>query len=397
MLSIAERIACLKETELFSDMSTDDLEGIAAVAQEMHFAPGQAVFHAGEKGDAVYFVARGQVKVHESGVELVRRGRNECIGEVAVIDEGPRSASVSSVGDALLLRISRDDFYGAVQGNVELLQNVLKIVVGKLREDTNREIDAARERERMMQDMIRARELQMSMLPRQALRVTTASGSSLEASGHCYPAEMVGGDYHDYFPLPNDRVGIVIGDVMGHGFHTGLMVSTAKSCLHTQIRSDYSIPSVMSAMNDMVYGFMHGDYPLFMSFCYMIADLQDHTILFSNAGHPYPCHYRVSTKQLDVLESNACLLGVLANQSYEVSQCEWEAGDIFALYSDGVVEAQNRKGEDFGEERLKHLIIENDQLPPTELEKTILRELDSFCQDVVQADDVSLVIVRMGI
>lgn len=396
MLSIAERVAFLKETRLFSDALTGDLEGVAAAAQEVRLADDQIFIREGEKGDTLYFVVRGQVKVHSSGVEFVRRGRRECIGEIAVIDEGPRSTSVSSIGDVLLLKITRDDFYRAVQGNVSLLQNTLRIVVGKLREDTAREIQAAREHERMMHDMARAHELQMNMLPRQDLRVMAATGAFLEASGHCYPAELVGGDYHDYFPLPDDQVGLVIGDVMGHGFHTGLMVSTAKSCLHTQIKADYSPLSVMSAMNDMVYGFVHGDYPLFMTFCYMVVDLRNNTISFSNAGHFYPYHYRADTKKLDMLESDACPLGILEHQDYEISRSGWGPGDILVLYSDGIVEAENKEREGFGEERLKQLIIENVHLSPAELKRTVLHELDDFCQDVVQSDDVSLVIVKMG-
>ena len=394
MLSIAERTGFLKETELFRDVPRDDLGGIAEVAEELHLSDGQTIIRAGDKGDAVYFVVRGQVKIHKSGVEMVRRGQNECIGEMAVIDEAPRSASVSSIGDSLLLKIGRDNFYYAVSGNTGLLQNVLRIMVRRFRKNIDREIQAARENERMMQDLIRARELQMSMLPTEDLNITTVGGASLEASGNCNPAEIVGGDYYDYFPLPDDRVGLVIGDVMGHGFHTDLMVSTAKSCLYTQVKADCSVPSVMSAMNDMVYGFVHGD--LFMSFCYIVVDLQHHTISFSNAGHSYPYHYRADTKQLDALESNACLLGVLEYQYFEVPQSEWRNGDIFVLYTDGIIEAQNKEQEDFGEEKLRQLIIENMHLPPAELKETILQELNNFCQDVVQADDVSLMIVKMG-
>ena len=393
MLSLAEKIAILKETELLSHLPTEDLEAVATVAEEMHFVDSQTIFNVGEAGDAVYFVSGGEVKAHKSGVEIVRIGQNECVGEMAVMDAGPRSASVSSIGDSVLLRVCRDDLYRCARDNVKLLQNAHRTVVRKLRRDTDRQIEVIRRNERMMQDMVRARELQMCMLPTEGLRVTTAGPSCLEASGHCHPAEMVGGDYYDYFLLPDDHVGIVIGDVMGHGFHTGLMVSTAKSCLYTQIRTDYSVPSVMSTMNDMVYGFVHSD--LFMSFCYVTVDLNDHTMSFSNAGHPYPYHYRASTKQLDSMESNACLLGVLEHQEYEVTQLEWNAGDNLVFFSDGITEAQNRKGEDFGTERLERLIVGNAHLSAAELKAIVLQELDEFCQDVVQTDDVSLVVAKM--
>ena len=279
---------------------------------------------------------------------------------------------------------------------MKLLQNVIKILLGKLRMNTNREIEAMRERVRVMQDLTRAREMQINMLPTPDFSAGTDGGPCLKASGYCYPAEKVGGDYYDYLCLPDNKVGLVIADVMGHGFHTGLMVAMAKSCLQMQVKFDYSIPGVMSAMSDMVCGFMHGETPLFMTFCYIIVDLTTHAVSFCNAGHSYPYHYRADTEQMDMLESDACPLGMLESQDYEVSQSEWGEGDVFVLYTDGIFEAENKDGEQFGEERLKRLVMENIYSTADQLEKTILHKFHGFCQGVVQADDVSLVIIKMG-
>ena len=395
MLSIVEKILYLKETELFSDMPVEALKLIAEVTQEMCFADNETIFQDGEKGDAAYFVVDGEIRVHRDNIEIIRVGKNRCVGEMAVIDEGPRSGSGSSIGDTILLKLSRDDFYTIAQNNMKLLQNVIKILLKKLRRNTNREIAAIREQERMMQDLARAREMQINMLPTPDFSFRADGGHCLEASGYCYPAEKVGGDYYDYLRLPDNKVGLVIGDVMGHGFHTGLMVAMAKSCLQMQVKFDYSIPSVMSAMNDMVCGFMHGEYPLFMTFCYIIVDLLTHTVSFCNAGHSYPYHYRADKGQMDMLESDACPLGMLESQDYEVSQSEWGEGDVFVLYTDGIFEAENKDGEQFGEERLKRLVMENIHLSPDLLEETVLSEFSGFCQDVIQADDVSLVIIKM--
>ena len=396
MLSIAERAAFLKETELFTDVSENDLRGVAEVAQEKAFTDDEIIVREGEKGDAVYFIISGQVSIHKSGVEIIRRGERECIGEVAVIDDGPRSSSMSSIKDSLLLKISRDDFYQAIEGNAKLLKNVLNIVLAKFRKDIDREVEAVRARERIAQDLVRAGELQTGMLPTQDLSFTTPEGISVVVSGSCYPADTVGGDYYDYFTLPDGKLCLVIGDVMGHGFHAGLMVSTAISCLHTQIRSDCSIGSVMSAMDDMVYEFVHGS--LYMSFCYIIVDLKDHIISFCNAGHPYPYHYRADEAQLEIFRSNYLPLGtkIFKDEEYEVSISDWREDDIFVLYTDGLTEAENPAKECFGEERLRQLIVENAHLSPAELKKSILHELGKFCQSVTREDDVTLVTVKIG-
>lgn len=394
MLSKAEKTEFLGNTELFSKLSGDLLEDMAAIAQEVCFGDGDTIFEAGSRGDAIYFVVTGQVMVHKSGVEMARRDKGECIGEMAVMDEGPRSASLSSLGNSALLRINRDDFYQAIHGDMDVLQGVLRIVVGRFREEIDREIEATRQNERMIQDLLRARELQISMLPDEDLEISMLGGLRLTASGVCYPAELVGGDYYDYFPLVDDRVGLVIGDVMGHGFHTGLMVCTAKSCLYNQVKSDSSVSSVMSAMNDMVYGFVHGD--LFMSFCYIVVDLRDGRLSFCNAGHSYPYHYHASSGQLDTLESNACLLGVLEYQYFETLEREWELDDLLVLYTDGITEAHNSEGEAFGVDRLIELVISNSHLPPDQLRTAVFLDLSRFCQGTEQMDDTSLVIVRFS-
>lgn len=399
MLSQADKVAFLRKTELFKELSEDTLEVIADMADEVHFSDGETIFEEGESGDAVYFIVGGQVRVHKSGIEIAVRNAGECVGEMAVMDEGARSASVSSAGDSTILKleVGHGDFYKAIQDDLGLLKSVLQVIVRRFREDMERQIQVIRQNERMIQDMTRARELQMSMLPSQDLSIRASNGMTLTASGACYPAELVGGDYYDYFPLPGDKVGLVIGDVMGHGFHAGLMVSTAKSCLYTQVKADSSVSGVLSVMNDMVYGFVHGD--LFMSFCYIVLDLIGGRLSFCNAGHCYPYHYRAKAGHLEALESNSCLLGVLEYQYFKEIDRGWEAGDLLVMYTDGITEARNVDNECFGEDRLKQLITGNPDLSPSQLKITVFQELSSFCQGAKQMDnmdDASLVVVRFG-
>ncbi len=94
MLSIAEKIACLKKTELFADISEEDLARFAEIADDVYLTDDQTIFNEEEKSDAVYFVVNGQMKLCRSGIEFTTRGQNECIGVAAVVVEEPRSASV---------------------------------------------------------------------------------------------------------------------------------------------------------------------------------------------------------------------------------------------------------------------------------------------------------------
>ena len=389
MLSDDQKITFLKSIDLFKDGTEDDLKMVASICNESIFTDDEDIFIEDDNGDAVYLIVNGQVKIHTLGKQIAIRKDNEFFGEMAIIDDRPRSASATSMGDSLLLKIDRDDFFNVMQSNTRFLRNLLKALVSRLRDDINVAVEATR----MKQDLLRARELQVNILPSDDLHYTSTNGV-IEVSGVCYPAENVGGDYFDYFQLSEHKVGIVIGDVMGHGFHSGLMVFTTKSCLHTQIISSHDIHDVMSVLNKMVYSFVQSG--MFMTFCYIVVDLEDHTISFCNAGHNYPYHYRSSDSQLKYLESGTHPMGISENICCEIESVYYDEGDILVLYTDGITEALDCKGDEFGTERLEKMIVDNSGMSASELRKHIINELNSHCQSNIYTDDVTLVVVKMG-
>ncbi|MGB9597847.1 MAG: PP2C family protein-serine/threonine phosphatase [Candidatus Poribacteria bacterium] len=194
-------------------------------------------------------------------------------------------------------------------------------------------------------------------------------------------AVKVGGDYYDYFELPDNKVGVMIGDVKGHGFDAGLMVSMVKSfsmvksCLYMQLKNDYSLPSVMSAINEIIYEYGFKPNFMYMTFCYMIFDLKTHLASFSIAGHPFPRHYLASENRIaDInLDFGNTLLGWDKAEIYDISNPEsWGKGDVFILFTDGITDASNINEECYGEERLEEQIIKNAHLTPKEIKEKIL-------------------------
>jgi len=395
MLSDEEKMVFLKEMRLFDNASASDLRNIATVANEVHFSNGNTIIVEGDKGDSLYFVVDGKVKVRKSGLEF-QLGQKECIGEMAMIDDQPRNATIISIGDTTLLRIDRDDYHRIIQGNVRLLHSFLKIVVGKMRTSTTRE-------DNTMKEVVRAGEVQMSILPKPNFLFPAESAPALEVSSTYYPhpSEKVSGDYYDYFPLSDHQMGIVMGDVMGHGIHAGMIVCIAKGCINTQIKSDYSIPKVMSVMNEMVYKFINtglsdqGDLnPPYMTFSYYIIDLQRHTVSYSNSGHnAVTYHYRAKTGHIYSLETHTMPLGIFESMKHEVSQFRWNEDDALVLYTDGVVDAEDKRGKSFGNKRLKSLIKQNAHLSAEGIKNTILEEIGRHCQETY-SDDRSLIVVK---
>jgi phosphoserine phosphatase RsbU/P len=135
---------------------------------------------------------------------------------------------------------------------------------------------------------------------------------------------------------------------------------------------------------------------MFMTFCYLIVNLDDHTISYCNAGHNYPYHYRNDSKRLESLESGTHPMGISEKLPCGKDTVEWSDGDILALYIDGITEAENSEGEEFGVERLESLIINNTNSSASELRDHIIHELNKHCQGDAYKDDITLMIVKLG-
>ncbi len=389
--SMADRTEFLSSTDLFSGVSHSGLAQIATGMRVLDLRPGETVFRKGETGDAVYLICTGTLRLESDGVHLVTRGAGECVGEFALIDEGPRSASALAETDVCLLRWDRAKFQSALLENPEVARGIFRILTAKLREDIRIQVDYAIEKERWRQDLQRAREIQMGMLPNGDLATERVA-----VSGYCCPAVEVGGDYYDFFTLGDERLGIIVADVTGHGFYAGLFVAMAKSCLHTLRGIDATPRRIMSAMRHTVA--LSIQRRLLMSCCYVLLDPQRGKLTYANAGHPYPYLYRAREQRLARLCPLDPILGALDAEGYQFDEGEvdWEKDDLLVMYTDGVTEERNPDGRMFDHDRLEQLIVSHAHASSSELRQTILTALASHSAGAPPRDDLTLVVAKAG-
>ena len=137
MITTVEKVLFLKSIDLFRGLPSEELAQIAEIAEEQPMGKGDPVFTEGEPGDALYLVVEGSVKVHRGDKLLAQLAERDVFGEMAVLDSEPRSASVTVVDDAVLLKIGRDDFREILAERPEIAQGVIKVLSRRLRE-TNR-------------------------------------------------------------------------------------------------------------------------------------------------------------------------------------------------------------------------------------------------------------------
>ena len=138
MLTTVEKVLFLKSIDLFHALPSEELSQIAEIADEQPFLQGDPVFAEGEPGDALYLVVEGAVKVHKGDKQLVQLGVRDVVGEMAVLDGEPRSASVTVAKDAVLLKIGRDDFRDILNERPEIAMGVIKVLSRRLRETSKK-------------------------------------------------------------------------------------------------------------------------------------------------------------------------------------------------------------------------------------------------------------------
>ncbi len=386
---MSDRLAFLRTTELLSAVPEALVANIDRTLEEVNLAAGEVLFNEGEEGDAVYLVVEGKLRLESGGMTVIRRARGDCVGEIALIDDEPRSAAAIADTPVRLLRWERRDFQETLGQDPEIARGIFKMLTAKLREDVKSTVRLEREREHWRQDLVRAREIQQGMLP--AGRLLT---ESIELAGVCSQASEVGGDFFDYLCADGDSVGLIVGDVTGHGFYAGLFVAMAKSCLHTQTRFSFDPQEVMQAMRRTLdLSILRR---LLMSCCYVLFEPGARRLHYANAGHPYPYLYRAREGFLHRLQALDPILGALdvAADGYAKRTMPWEPGDVLVMYTDGVTEARDDAGRMFEHEALEACIAETEGHSAEAIRDRILERISAHAGDGTQDDDLTLVVAR---
>ena len=133
MLTIIEKVICLQNVDVFSEIPSEQLSYLAAITEEVSYSAGEEIYKYEEPSDALYVVLDGKVRLHRDDQEILVAGENDSFGTWALFDEKPRVATATASEDARLLRIDREDFYELLSDNVQITEGVVKTLVGRLR------------------------------------------------------------------------------------------------------------------------------------------------------------------------------------------------------------------------------------------------------------------------
>ncbi|HEV2668495.1 MAG TPA: SpoIIE family protein phosphatase [Blastocatellia bacterium] len=263
------------------------------------------------------------------------------------------------------------------------------------------------EKQRLDQEMKIAAAVQSRLFPR-----SIPKSERLDiAKGVCIPARSVSGDYYDLLDVAPDVIGIVVADVCGKGVSAALMMANLQANLrgqawayrdayqggaHPLVRGDNPARRVVERVNQQVVGSMMD--ASFITLFYAEFDERRSTLRYTNAGHNPPLllsngrRDREGVRRLDV---GGTVLGLFCDTEFEEEEIELRSGDTLVAFTDGVIEARSPLGEEFGEDRLVEVLLENAGLPAAEMENRILRAVEDWTAEAEQEDDLTLLILRV--
>ena len=284
------------------------------------------------------------------------------------------------------MRLGVRDFVQKPWENSRLLRKLqTQIQYGRLsRQQRDRELEA-RIRERQLKlEFDEAREIQRGLMP---LRMPQLNGFSLATAWQ--PAHEVSGDFLAAFKLNESQAALCVADVAGKGFPAALLMSNMQAALKSLASESISPGELCVKLNDI----MCVNTPLrkFISCFYGELDIPKRKLRYSNAGHNPPMMMR-RNGECTRLEQGGCVMGVFANSFYQEHEIEFRGGDKLLLFTDGVTEARNDSGEEFGEQRLQECLRSYHGDSAAELRTLILNEVKEFCLDNFD-DDAALMVV----
>jgi serine phosphatase RsbU (regulator of sigma subunit) len=239
---------------------------------------------------------------------------------------------------------------------------------------------------RMHEQVRLAADIQLDLLPKASPAVP---GYTL--AGRNLPAQLVGGDYFDYLPIDEGRIALCLGDVSGKGLPASLLMANLQATLRAQTALNDSPGSCMRRANTLLHRSTSPE--KFATLFYGILDFREHTLWFSNAGHEQPMLLD-GRDPLTPLDAGGPPLAMLEDYPYADGRVVLAPEALLVVYSDGVPEAMNRAGEQFGHDRLHAVIRDHSTAEPAALIEAIIEKIHDHAEGAEQSDDITLLVVR---
>ena len=265
--------------------------------------------------------------------------------------------------------------------------------IGELTRSFNKMTGQLKHRLAMKKEINIAREVQQNLLPSESF-----SAEGVAASGVSIYCDETGGDYFDIitFPENDQKVSVVVGDVVGHGIGAALLMTTLRALLRCRIFLPGRLDQMMNDVNRLLCRDTSCQGVLLLCFTWKLT-VKQNTIRWVRGGHDPAMVYSLASHEFSELKGNGVALGVDAEVNFEYNeQTLTREEQLILIGSDGAWEVENAAGEQFGKERIRQILAATSDLQPEAILQAIVEAIFEFRGKTPQNDDITLVVVKTG-
>ncbi len=399
---------------IFRGLDQQALDTLRELAEVRTYPPETILCHQGEVEHTFYVVVDGLVaisQVLEDGQERmlgIKRPR-EYFGELGLLDDTPRMANCVTITTVTVLEITEEVFenvlenspviaYSLMRHVVDMLRNTDKLAIADLTaknqelREAYRELQAAQEelveKERLERELEIAATVQRTLLPG-----TLPEYPDYHLAAYLKPARQVGGDFYDAFELDDDHVALVLADVADKSVQAALFMAVARTLFMVEGRRILSPASVALAVHRSVID-VAPSADIFITAFYGVLDRPSGRLTYVTAGHERPLVARPGEGVFS-LNGRGRFLGMIEKLQLEEYEVRLKAGDRLILFSDGVPDAMNESGMQYGRERLMTFLDNHQQLSAREMVEMLATDVAQWCGDAPDFDDLTLLVLEV--
>jgi len=399
----------LEKIPIFQGLQADALEKIIPLLEEESYPADTMVIREGAIGDSMYVLHSGSVVVTKKAAdgEDVLMNSLEAgafFGELSLIDNLPRSASITTTTESLILRLRKSALNNFLEEDPVLASHFyrnfleefssrfrhLNTEVTFFRHDSKTKTSTLNEINR---DLTSARKLQNFFINPRVLDSDLYSVPGIKQSYIYDPCQEIGGDFLNLVPIDTHQFGVVIADVMGHGITAALATGSFKSAFSIYVKQFGTHPGLLlKALNDH---FSEEISSLFASCLYVFIDMRTKRMRVARAGHHYPFVYRKEDDNFIDLSIRGTALGIMNDTDFEETKLVISPGDKILFFTDGIIEQKDEEGEMYSLDRLRSSFLKGIHDGDPDLLEMIRKDLKTFSGNSDLEDDTTIFLLEL--
>ncbi|HSM70771.1 MAG TPA: SpoIIE family protein phosphatase [Anaerolineales bacterium] len=403
----------LARVPFFTGLPEKELDRLVSEMQVVNLKSGEMLFCEGDPGEHLYIVVKGDLeilKAPDTEDELILNTihEGEYIGEMSLATGAPRTASVRGRGDVALLSMSRQQFNDLLHKHPELASTMVSVLsyrldntnVATFRDLTEKnhqlqkaydELKAAQkqliEKERLERELQVAAEIQMSILP-----AVLPSPDGYDFGGRILPARQVGGDFYDFFEIGENKYGIVIGDVADKGVPSAIFMARAHALIIAEADDVTPPAEIVRKVNGHITRLEKSTQ--FVTTLFGVLDTSSGEFSYARAGHEPPLLLTADGQVERLPHKPGMALGLWENIVLDENSLVLPKGSLLVMYTDGMTDCRDPKGEPFGLERVKNAMANLEKIHGQAGCDELFEKLMKYRDGSIQDDDVTLIAIH---